>query len=168
MSTRTGKNYSYQEDVESADLNKGPQGWIARVRVTGTNQSSIAGTETILTAFTETATAQGTDRMLKCEAMVNVLSSHTTPAEVYGIVRIRAGGLGGTVIAYTSFVYMDALGPSSEVNYHTVYAVGTDSAVNGSVTYYVTLQLLSGTATLGTDHGTSRPGMLLVSDIGPT
>jgi len=167
MSTRTGKNYSYQEDVESADLNKGPQGWIARVRVTGTNQSSIT-TETILTAFTETATAQGTDRMLKCEAMVNVLASHTVAADVYGIVRIRATGLGGTVIAYTSFVYRDAEGPSSETNYHTVYAVGTDASVNGSVTYVVTLELLSGTATLGTDHGTSRPGMLLVSDIGPT
>ncbi len=167
MSTRTAKVFTYQEDVESADLNKYPQGWLARVRVTGTNQSTIAS-ETILTAFTETATAQGTDRMLKCEAMVNTTATHLTLEAIYGIVRIRSGGLGGTVVAYTAFMFGDSTGPSAETNYHTVYAVGTDSLVNGSVTYYVTLQLLSGVATLGTDHSTSRPGMLLVSDIGPT
>ncbi len=167
MSTRTTKNYSYQEDVESADLNKAPQGWLARVRVTGTNQSSIT-TETILTAFTETATAQGTDRMLLCQAVVNVTASHTTGADVYGIVRVREGSISGTVIGYTAFLFRDSTGPSSETNYHTIHCTGTDASVNGSHTYYVTLELLSGTSTLGTDHGTSRPGMLLVSDIGPT
>lgn len=159
MSTRTGQNWAYQADVTSAELNSLPQGWIARVRVTGTNQSSIA-TETILTAFTETATAQGTDRMLKCEASVNVLPS-ADASDIFGIVRIRSGGLSGTVVAYSAMVLRDS------TQYTTIYAAGTDSAVNGSVTYYVTLEVV-GVATLSTDHASSRPGMLLVTDLGPS
>ena len=167
MATRTGQNWSYQADVTSSELNSLPQGWIGRVRVTSGDQSGIA-TETILTEFTLSVDAQGTDRMLLCTAHVNTTASHTTGADVYGILRIRSGGLTGTVIGYTAYLFRDSTGPSAETNYHTITVTGTDSAVNGTVTYYVTQELLSGTATLGTAHSTARPGMLLVQDLGPS
>lgn len=167
MSVRTGQNWSYQADVTSAELNSLPQGWIGRVRVTSGDQSGIT-TETILTEFTLSVEAQGTDRMLLCTAHVNTSASHTTGNDVYGIIRIREGGISGTVIGYTAYVFRDSTGPSSETNYHTITCTGTDSSVNGTATYYVTQELLSGTATLGTAHSTSRPGMLLVQDVGPT
>ncbi len=161
MSTRTAKVFTYQEDVESADLNKYPQGWLARVRVTGTNQTGISS-EAILTAFTETATAQGTDRSLLCRAVVQVeTGTGTGGTDIYGIVRIRSGSIGGTIIAYSSATIRD------DVNTTTIVAEGCDFSVNGSVSYYVTLEV-AGVDTLDTVHSTNKPGELLVMDIGPT
>lgn len=161
MATREGKLWAFQEDAESADLNKYGQGWIGRVRVTGSNQTAIAS-ETILTAFTETVTAMGTDRALECRAVVQVeTGTGTGGTDIWAIGRIREGSIGGTIIGYTAGVVRD------DANTTTLVIAGEDFSVNGSHTYYVTLEV-AGVDTLDTVHSTNKPGSIIIKDIGPS
>lgn len=161
MSVRTGQNWSYQADVTSAELNSLPQGWTGRTRVTSGNQTGIT-TETVLTEFTTSPTVEGTDRALWCRAVVQVeTGTGTGGSDIFAIVRIREGGLTGTVIAYASEVVRE------DTVTTTVRADGCDFSVNGAVAYYVTLEI-AGVDTLDTVHSTSKPGELLIVDLGPS
>lgn len=161
MSTRTGQNWSYQADVTSAELNTLSQGWIGRVRVTGSNQTGIAS-ETILTAFSETVTAQGSNRALHCRAVVQVeTGTGSGGTDIWAILRIREGSIGGTVIGYAASVVRD------DVNTTTLTAEGCDFSVTGTHTYLVTLEV-AGVDTLDTVHSTSKPGELVIIDVGPS
>ncbi len=161
MGTRSTHEFTFQEDVESSDMESLPKGWVARVRVTSGNQTGIT-TETVLTSFTETATPAGTARALLCRAVVQVeTGTGTGETPVWAIVRVREGGLTGTIIAYASETIRD------DVVTTTIIAEGEDFSVTGAHIYYVTLEV-AGVDTLDTVHSTSKPGSLLIQDIGPS
>ena len=154
MTVRTGKNYAFGETLESADLNKGPQGWIARERVTGSNQTGISA-ETVLTAFSVTPTVQGSDRTLKCSAQVHTTSASTT---AYAVVRIREGSVSGDIIASQQLL----VGTGGDA---TFTPWGFYSPVNGTHTFVVTLATSTGTIASG--MSSTFPGYVGVEDAGP-
>lgn len=171
MPTRTGKYWSYQEDVTSANMNKAPQGAIGREKITST-QSSISTTEVLLTSYSSTVSTQGGPRQHRIDAVAHLkpaagLTMPTSTASGTPIagnqqmtLRIRENSISGTVLGRCQIPT-----PSSDVA-STAHCVGWNVSVSGSVTYVVTAEGY-GLTTWETTNDSARPGWLVVSDEGP-
>ncbi len=161
MSTRTVNVFAFREKLTSAKLNKMPMGWPLRRRITTNNQSGIS-TETAITEYTEALNIPGADRALFFTASVNVYAS-VAASDIFAEVRIRDGGLGGSVVGYGTSVIRE----DDTDRMQTIVAIGTDLNVSGAHTYYVSLEV-HGVATLLTAHSSTRPGCFVIQDMGPS
>lgn len=171
MANRTGKSWSFQEDVTAANMNKGPQGCLARDKITST-QSGITTTEVLATGYSVTVATQGGPRHHRVEAVVHlrpasgleVPSPNTAGTEIaYNNlcrVYIRKDGLTGEVIGRANVsTPSDAVGT-------TAYVVGWNTSATGSEKYVVTIEGY-GLTTWDTVNGSTIPGWLVVTDDGP-
>lgn len=162
MTARSTHSFAFQEDLTAANLNSLGGGQNGYLRYT-TTDSGIT-TEQALTGMAETVTWQGTNRFGTFMASVNVYAN-VDGSDIHAEVRIREDNASsGTVVAYGQACIR---GDSTD-EMQTIVAHGLAINKNGSNTYYVTLTLSAGTATLSTGHSSTRPGFLLIQDAGPS
>ena len=172
MATRTGKDWSFQEDVTAANMNKAPQGAIGREQITAT-QSSISTTEVLLTGFSLTVSTQGGPRQHRVDAICHIRAAaglivptpNTAGNPIGGnqmvTVRIREGNISGNVIGRAQVST-----PSPDIA-TTVHCVGFKLSASGSETYVATVEGY-GLTTWETYNNSGRPGWFTVTDEGPT
>lgn len=168
MAARDAVDFTFQQDVTSSEMDSLPKGQIAYLRYTTSDASAAITTETLLSGFQESISTAGNNRFLKFHAQANVYTTAGAGADnnwIHAELRVREDSAStGTVVAYGTGI----IGGDSTTEMVTLYATGLAINVSGDHTYYVTLTLSDGTATLAYGHSSTKPGFLIIEDLGAT